>query len=112
GPGAVIPYERAAIALEQRGRLQLKAISGMARINQDDPDVGRRRGLLQWASMLSEEILVTQKEEEINADREETRAKFERSFAESGMRGFYALPLLDQEGRVGVLSFESSDPDF
>ena len=112
GPGAVIPYERAAIALEQRGRLQLKAISGMEQINPDDPDVGRLRGLLQWASMLNEEILVTQKENEISAEREETRAKFERYFAETGMRGFYALPLLDQEGRVGILSFESSDPDF
>jgi len=112
GPGAVVPYERAAIALEQRGRLQLKAISGMEQINPEDPDVGRLRGLLQWASMLNEEILVTQKEEEISADREETRAKFERYFAESGMRGFYALPLLDQEGRVGILSFESSNPDF
>lgn len=112
GPGAVIPYERAAIALEQRGKLQLKAISGMEEINPDDPDVARLRGLLQWASMLTEELFIAQKEETIEADREETRAKFERYFAESGMRGFYALPLIDPEGRVGVLSFESSDPDF
>ena len=28
----------AAIALEQRGRLQLKAVSGMEQINPDDPD--------------------------------------------------------------------------
>ena len=27
------------------------------------------------------------------------------------MRGFYAVPLADDEGRVGILSFESSDPD-
>ena len=34
---AIIPFERAAIALEQRGALQLKAISGMAQINPADP---------------------------------------------------------------------------
>ena len=28
------------------------------------------------------------------------------------MRGFYAVPLADDDGRVGTLSFESSDPDF
>ncbi len=28
------------------------------------------------------------------------------------MRGFYAVPLTDDDGRVGTLSFESSDPDF
>ena len=28
------------------------------------------------------------------------------------MRGFYALPLNDDTGRVGILSLESSDPDF
>ena len=28
------------------------------------------------------------------------------------MRGFYAMPLNDDTGRVGVLALESSDPDF
>jgi RND family efflux transporter MFP subunit len=28
------------------------------------------------------------------------------------MRAYHALPLADDDGRVGVLSFESSDPDF
>lgn len=39
GPGAVIPYERAAIALEERGRLKIRAITGMPRsrrYTQDD----------------------------------------------------------------------------
>ena len=38
GPGAVIPYERAAIALEQRGRLKIRAITGMPRINPARPE--------------------------------------------------------------------------
>jgi RND family efflux transporter MFP subunit len=112
GPGAVIPYERAAIALEQRGRLQLKAISGVEQINPDDPDVIRLRAILQWASLLTEEIFVTQRENEITTDRDETREKFRHYFAESGMRGFYVIPLVDEEGRLGIISFESRDPDF
>jgi RND family efflux transporter MFP subunit len=112
GPSAVIPYERAAIALEQRGRLRLKAISGIELINPEDPDVVRLQGILQWASMLNEEMFVNQVGDEVSADREETKAKFQRYFSESGMRAFYIVPLSDEEGRLGLLSFESSDPDF
>src|SRR5437870_6252134 len=46
GPQAVIPYERAAIALEQHGRLNLKAISGMPVVNPGDPDISRLNDLL------------------------------------------------------------------
>ena len=111
-PGSVIPYERAAIALEQRGKMQVKAISGMAQINPGDEDVARLREILQWAGLSGEEILVKQRGEEIDDPREETRAKFGKYFAETNMRAFYALPLADDEGRVGVLAFESTDPEF
>ena len=112
GPAAVIPYERAAIALEQRGRIQLRAVSGVAEFNPEDPQIGLLSHMLQWASLLQEPELITQHGEDISSDREETRAKFKQYFSATGMRAFHALPLADEEGRVGVLSFESSDPDF
>ena len=112
GPSSVIPYERAAIALEQRGRLRLKAISGTPKINPQDPNVERLQELLEWASLSQEPIFIVQHGDEVEDERPETRAKFEKYFAESGMRAFHALPLADDDGAVGVLSFESSDPDF
>jgi len=112
GPATVIPYERAAIALEERGHIQLRAISGVTEFNPRDPQIAALEPILQWASLLREPTLICQRGEMISADREETRAKFERYFSETGMRAFHALPLADEEGRVGVLSFESSDPDF
>jgi RND family efflux transporter MFP subunit len=111
-PATVIPYERAAIALEQRGKLQMRAITGSPRINPEDADVVRLQALLQWASLSSTPLLVAQHGDEIEVEREETRAKFETYFAETGMRGFHSMPLADDDGRVGILSFESSDPDF
>ena len=57
-------------------------------------------------------LSVRQHGDEIDSDREETVAKFKSYFAQSGMRGFYAMPLIDDTGRVGVLALESSDPDF
>lgn len=112
GPSSVIPYERAAIALEQRGRVMVRAISGMAKINPQDPDVARLQDLLEWASLSNEPIFVVQHGDKVEDEREETRAKFDSYFAQSSMRAFHALPLTDDDGAVGVLSFESSDPDF
>jgi GAF domain-containing protein len=111
GPGAVIPYERAAIALEDRGRLKVRAITGMPRINPQDPNVVRLQELLEWASLSNDEVSFSQQGEQFEDPRPETQAKLGKYFSESGMRGFYAIPLADDDGRVGTLSFESSDPD-
>jgi len=111
-PQAVIPYERAAIVLEQRGRFKLSAVTGLTQVNVDAPDIAPLNEILQWAALSEEVIHVRQRGEEINSDREETRAKFRKYFAESGMRGFYARPLNDDTGRVGMLAMESHDPDF
>lgn len=111
-PQAVIPYERAAIALEQRGRFKLSAVTGLTQVNADAPDIAPLNEVLQWAALAEEIVDVRRHGEEINTEREETRAKFKQYFAETGMNGFYALPLNDDTGRVGILSLESSDPDF
>ena len=102
GPAAVIPYERAAIALEQRGRIQLRAISGISDFDPDDPQMTLLSQTLQWASLLRESALISQHGEELSADREETRAKFRHYFSQTGSRAFHAVPLADEEGRVGI----------
>jgi RND family efflux transporter MFP subunit len=111
-PQAVIPYERAAILLEQNGRYKLSAVTGLTQVNADAPDIAPLNEILQWAALSEEVIHVGQHGDVIDSDREETRAKFKKYFAESGMRGFYARPLNDDTGRVGLLAMESSDPDF
>lgn len=112
GPSTVIPYERAAIALDQRGRVQLKAMTGVTKINPQDAATKRLQDLLSWASQYNDSVFVAQHGEEVEAERPETKAKFQEYFAETGMRAFHSLPLADDDGRVGILSFESSDPDF
>ena len=112
GTKAVVPYDRAAVALEQRGKLQVRAVSGLDEIRLGDAEVGKLRDLLEWATVSNDEIHIKQHGDEIEADREETKAKFIEYFEHTGMRAFYAVPLLDDAGRVGILSFESGDPDF
>ena len=111
-PQAVIPYERAAIVLEQGGRFKLSAVTGVTQVQADHPDIAPLNEILQWAALSEEVIHVRQHGEEIDAGREETKAKFRKYFEESGMRGFYARPLNDDTGRVGLLAMESNDPDF
>jgi RND family efflux transporter MFP subunit len=111
-PQAVIPYERAAIMLEQRGRFKLSAVTGLTQVNTDAPEIAPLNEILQWAALSEEVIHVRQQDGKIDCDREETRAKFRKYFEESGMRGFYARPLNDDTGRVGMLALESSDADF
>ena len=53
-PQAVIPYERAAIALDQRGRFKLSAITGLAQVNADAPEIAPLNDVLQWASLSAE----------------------------------------------------------
>ncbi|HKC72569.1 MAG TPA: efflux RND transporter periplasmic adaptor subunit [Terriglobales bacterium] len=112
GTASVIPYERAAVALEQRGTLFLKALSGTPQINFSDSLTQALKEMLEWASISNEPIHVTQHGDEINEPRETSRAKFQHYFEITGARAFYALPLQDDQGRLGILSFESSDPDF
>jgi RND family efflux transporter MFP subunit len=109
---AIIPFDRAAISLEQRGVLQLKAVSGVTQINRADPAVSALSDMLEWASLSTEEIHIKQQGDEIDDPRHETRAKFAEYFSSSGLRAFHVFPLIDDQGRLGLLSFEASDPDF
>lgn len=111
-PQRVIPYDRGAIALEERGALRIKAISGTVQLSPSDPEVERLQSVLRWVSGLGQQVHVSQRDGEIDDSRPETREKFRHYFEQSNSRGFFAIPLTDEEGRLGILSFESSDPDF
>ncbi len=63
-PQSVLPFERCSIALDNRGRLQLKAVSGMADIPAGEVQVERLRELLQWLSTYDRQLLIRQHEEE------------------------------------------------
>ena len=111
GPQSVIPFERSAIALEQTGRLQLKAVSGMRQVNYGEPSVVRLRDLAEWLSFSRDEITVSQTGEQIAGVPDESKARFREYFEATGMRLFYARPLADDQGRLGLLIYEAADPN-
>jgi RND family efflux transporter MFP subunit len=107
---ALIPYERCAIGIFEKGRLRLGAVSGAPEIDRKDPNVRRLDELLNWVFLSGTDVAVTQTEDgEINAERPETVEKFRTLFAESGMRSFVGVLLKDEEGKLGALGFESTE---
>ena len=112
GPQKIMSYDRAAVALEQNGRVQVKAVSGKPEIVQSDPLVRQLKEILEWSLISNAETYITCKDDMVQSDREETKVKFAEYFAETGLRSFYSLPLADDQGRLGVLCFESSQPEF
>ncbi len=109
-PQSVLPYERCAIALDHRGTLQLKAVSGMASIPVGDAQVEQLQALVRWLSSQTGTMhLRLQEDSAANAALpEEVRHHFEVT----GERALYALPLIDDQGRVGLLLYESSNANF
>jgi multidrug resistance efflux pump len=111
-PQNVLPYEICAIALDNRGRLQLKAVSGMASLPLGDAQVERLQELVQWLSSQPDLLYLNMHEEYAEEERLGLPAAVVRYFDETGCRGLYSLPLNDDQGRVGLLLYVSSNPDF
>jgi RND family efflux transporter MFP subunit len=84
----------------------------MTEVVASDPEVRRLKDVLEYCAISDAETHVVATGDEVVADREETRVKFLEYFRETGSRAWYAVPLADDQGRLGILSFESRNPDF
>jgi RND family efflux transporter MFP subunit len=108
----LIPFDRCAIALLSKGRYEIDAIAGENKINLKDPRTKALNELINWAGNVGTEIYVSEIDNKIDSDRTETREKLHAHFENSGMKSFYALPLKDEEGALGLLAMESKTPRF
>jgi multidrug resistance efflux pump/transcriptional regulator with GAF, ATPase, and Fis domain len=109
-PSNVLPFERCSIALDSRGRLQLKSVSGMASIPLGDAQVDKLNELLRWLSVQPGRLHLRRKAAPEATP--ELPSPVAAHFDATGYRAIYSLPLADDQGRVGLLLYESSDPDF
>jgi RND family efflux transporter MFP subunit len=111
-PQRIMAYDRAAVALGEPGRLQVRAISGKPEVVQSDPTVKTLRETLSWTAETEGDLYVTTHGGKVESDREDARAKFLEYFKLTGFRTWYSVPLADEQGQLGVLVFESKKPDF
>jgi multidrug resistance efflux pump/GAF domain-containing protein len=109
-PQNVLPFELCAIALDNRGRLQLKAVSGLSSLPYGDARVEQLNELVRWLSSQADSQHLRRTVE--SSEGEYLPVEVVRHFEVTGYRALYSLPLSDDQGRVGLLLYESSDPDF
>lgn len=108
---ALISYDQCAIAILDKGRVRLGALSGVVDIDRKDPKVQATQDLLEWTYLSGSDLSVTQEDDgAIQTDRPETQEKFRAFFQLTGFRAFHALLLNDEEGKLGVLAFLRKKP--
>jgi RND family efflux transporter MFP subunit len=111
GAAALISFDRCAIAIRDRGKLRLGAVSGSSEIDRKDPSVQRSEEILQWVFLSGSDVNITEAEDRtLSVDRPETEEKFRAFFDAQGIKAFYGSILKDEEGNLGVIGFECKEP--
>ncbi len=107
-----LPFDRGAVGLYEKGRCDIRAVSGEEKIDPKDPRLQDLVGRAEWAAGRGESLFLS--------DRTAPGSDAERMFVtifgpdlekDDVGSGLY-LPLKDEEGILGVLVFESRSPDF
>lgn len=106
-----LSYDRAVIALDERGQPVVKAISGVENVDPKADDTKDLARLTTWLLERSETTYV----DDATADTEDARG-FRNAFGDymerTGVRSFSLIPLKDEEGRLGAFYMESASPEF
>lgn len=106
--GAIVPRERASLALFDGGRLKLRAVSDFPRV---DTGTAERLGIervLEYLSYTKPESLQV-RNSEVEADESHDGRDVWLEYFQGEMRAAHALLLKDDQGPVGVLFLEAFD---
>lgn len=108
--GEAIKYDRAAIAIEEGGRIVLKAVSGVEDLETSESTRDLER-LTIWLTERDEIVYVP----DLSADGDIGQAlkrTFPQYIEQNNVRSIALVPLKDEEGRLGAFYMESSNPAF
>lgn len=108
----LVPYDRAAIALTDGSKARLAAQSGKLEVDQKSEESKTLLEILTWCASLGKGLYISEFQGKISTDREENVEKFKAFFEKTGFKSFVSIPLKDDEGTLGILSFESVTPYF
>jgi GAF domain-containing protein len=109
---SLVPYDRAAISLIDGSKVELAAVSGKMEIDKKSSEMKTLHEIVTWAAGLGKGLYISEFKDKIVTDREENREKFKAYFAKTEYKSFISIPLKDEEGALGLLTFESSTPYF
>jgi RND family efflux transporter MFP subunit len=108
---SVVPFDRCVIGFFDRNRFVLGAVSGEAEVpkTREMNDLGER---LEWVAEQESAVSADLYEDGWHAQPEAARAQLAPFLEAHENNGFYALPLRDDQGTLGVMALLSSDADF
>jgi RND family efflux transporter MFP subunit len=107
----VVPFDRCVIGLYDRNKFILGAVSGEAEVPKT-AEMEQLRGMLEWVATQAEPVRADNYEEGWEINVEEGRGLVTGFLDKYERNGFYAVPLKDEQGTVGVMALLSGDAEF
>ena len=108
---SVIPFDRCVIGFFDRGRFVLGALSGETEVPKTR-EMSDLRTRLEWVADQEGAVSADLYDDGWHVAPQEAHAQIVSFLEEHHENGFYALPLRDDQGTLGVLALLSSDADF
>ena len=108
---SVIPFDRCVIGFFDRGRFVIGALSGETEVPKTR-EMSDLRTRLEWVADQEGAVSADLYDDGWHVEPQEAHAQIVSFLTEHNENGFYALPLRDDQGTLGVLALLSSDADF
>ncbi len=108
---SVVPFESCVIGFYDRGRFVLGAVSGETEVPKTR-EMSDLRERLEWVAEQGTHVSANLHEDGWQVDPQETHAQIVSFLEEHGHKGFYGLPLRDDQGTLGAMILLSNEPDF
>jgi RND family efflux transporter MFP subunit len=108
---SVVPFESCVIGFYDRRRFVLGAVSGETEVPKTR-EMSDLRERMEWVAEQEKHVSANLHEEGWQVEPEETHAQIVSFLEAHGHKGFYGLPLRDDQGTLGAIILLSNEPDF
>jgi len=108
---SVVPFESCVIGFYDRGRFVLGAVSGETEVPKTR-EMSDLRERMEWVAEQETHVSANLHEDGWQVEPQETHAQIVSFLEAHGHKGFYGLPLRDDQGTLGAMILLSTEPDF
>ena len=107
-----LPFDRAAVALYEKGRCDIRAVAGEETVDPKDPKLQDLVARAEWAAGRGEPLYLVERTAPASDAERMFVTIFGQDLESDRVESGLYLPLKDEEGVLGVLVFESASADF
>ncbi|HET7427362.1 MAG TPA: efflux RND transporter periplasmic adaptor subunit, partial [Gemmatimonadales bacterium] len=107
-----LPFDRAAVALYEKGKCEIRAVAGEEKVDPKDPRLQDLVARTEWAAGRGETLYLVERVAPGSDAERMFVTIFGPDLEADGIEAGLYLPLKDEEGVLGVLVFESRTAEF